>query len=84
MDMGSASWTGYLVKREADLKTKGCAGLFLDTVWQGGYENQGVALVKTLRSNWKAANIVVNNAHDIKYRVKDDVDGYMFENFWDK
>lgn len=84
MDMGSASWTDYLIRQEALLKSKGCAGLFLDTVWQSGYENQAVVLVKTLRSNWKTANIVVNNAHDIKYRIKDDVDGFMFENFWDR
>ena len=84
MDMGAASWTGYLVKQEASLKSKGCTGLFLDTVWQSGYENQAVALVKTLRSNWKTAFIVVNNAHDIKYRIMDDVDAFMFENFWDR
>lgn len=84
MDMGSASWTGYLVKQEFSLKSKGCSGLFLDTVWQDGYENQAVALVKTLRSNWTSANIVANNAHSIKYRIRDSVNGYMFENFWNR
>ncbi|MFB0965102.1 MAG: hypothetical protein QMC36_05455, partial [Patescibacteria group bacterium] len=58
-------------------------GVFLDTLWQSGQEDSAVALVAAVRSNWPSAFVAVNNAHDFKYRVKDMVDAYMFENFWD-
>lgn len=83
MDMGSSAWVSYVLSEEAKLKSAGCSGVFLDTLWQSGQEDSAVALVAAIRSNWPSAFVIANNAHDFKYRVKDYVDGYMFENFWD-
>ena len=82
MDMGSSAWVSYVLSEEANLKSAGCSGVFLDTLWQSGQEDSAVALVANIRSNWPSAFVIANNAHDFKYRVKDSVDGYMFENFW--
>lgn len=38
MDMSNLLWQDYLVKKEGELKTMGCDGLFLDTIWQDGQE----------------------------------------------
>lgn len=82
MDMGNPAWLGHVLSEESKLKSAGCSGVFLDTLWQSGQEDSAVALVAAVRSNWPSAFVAVNSAHDFKYRVKDFVDAYMFENFW--
>lgn len=84
MDMSSTLWQTYLIKKEWELKKLKCDWIFLDTIWQDWQEKAWIDIVKKLKSNWKDAYIVANNAHTIKKDIVKFVDAYMFENFWDK
>ena len=84
MDMSSATWQQYLLTSAKKLRTLGCDGLFLDTIWQNGQETGAIAIVRALRTQWLNAYIIPNNAHNIKNQIIASVDGFMFENFWDK
>jgi len=84
MDMSNPKRQDYLVKEELKLKNMWCNWLFLDTIWQDLQEEGWILITKKLRENWKDAYIIPNNAHNIKNEIKDYVDWYMFENFWDK
>lgn len=82
MDMWNQNWIHYLLQKENNLKNIGCNWLFLDTIWQDGYEKQAIDLIKILKNNWKESYIVVNNWHNIKNEIVDYIDAYMFENYW--
>lgn len=82
MDMWNQKWIDYVLQKQTDLKILGCDGLFLDTIWQDGYEKEAIDLVKIIKNNWKESYIIVNNWHNIMYDIVDYIDGYMFENFW--
>lgn len=43
-----------------------------------------VAMVKRLRENWSEGYFIANNPHAFKNEIRDFVEGYMFENFFDK
>lgn len=83
MNMGHEKWVNYLLKRETTLKNMWCHGIFLDTIWQDGYEKQAITLTQKLKTNRKESYIVVNNAHSIKNDIVSYIDAYMFENYWD-
>ena len=82
--MSNVTWQKYLLASAQKLKSMGCNGLFLDTIWQDGQETGGVAIVRSLRAQWPTAYIIPNNAHNIKKQIVGSVDGYMFENFWEQ
>lgn len=84
MDMGNTTWQKYLLASAQKIRSLGCNGLFLDTIWQDGQETGAIAIVRALRAQWPSAYIIPNNAHNIKTQIVASVDGYMFENFWEK
>lgn len=83
MDMNNPAWIEFVLDKEKKLKDMWCDWLFLDTIWQENKEQWGIDIVKKIRDHWYDSYIIVNNAHYIKNEIKDFVDGYMFENFWD-
>jgi len=83
MDMSNSKWQDYLLNQENKLKNLWCNWLFLDTIWNDWQELWWIEITKKLRQNWENAYIIPNNAHNIKNEIKDYVNGFMFENFWD-
>lgn len=82
MNMSDEKWQNYLVQKAQNLKNLWCNGLFIDTIWQSDQQSGWIEIIKKLRINWTNAFIIVNNAHEIKETIAENVNGYMFENFW--